>query len=43
MFGMDFVVTLTGTAMALVASILWIERPEAVLLLLVPILVAVMG
>ncbi|MDA0169559.1 EAL domain-containing protein [Solirubrobacter taibaiensis] len=43
MFGMDFVVTLTGTAMALVSSILWIERPEAVLLLLVPILVAFMG
>ena len=43
MFGMDFVVTLTGTAMALVSSILWIERPEAVMLLLVPILVAFLG
>jgi hypothetical protein len=27
MFGMDLVVTVTGTAMALVCSILWIERP----------------
>src|SRR4029079_11603009 len=43
MFGMDFVVTLTGTAMALVSSILWIQRPSAVLLLLVPILVAFLG
>ena len=43
MFGMDFVVTLTGTAMALVASILWIERPSAAPLLFVPILVACLG
>ena len=43
MFGMDFVVTVTGTAMALVCSILWIERPEAAPLLLVPILVAFLG
>src|SRR5690242_237566 len=34
MFGMDLVVTVTGTAMALVCSILWIERPEAAPLLL---------
>ncbi|HEX6026117.1 MAG TPA: EAL domain-containing protein [Solirubrobacter sp.] len=43
MFGMDFVVTLTGTAMALVCSILWVERPVAAPLLLVPILVAFLG
>jgi diguanylate cyclase (GGDEF)-like protein len=43
MFGMDFVVTLTGTAMALVSAILWIERPEALTLLLIPILVTFLG
>ena len=43
MFGMDLVVTVTGTAMALVCSILWIERPEAAPLLLVPIMVAFLG
>ena len=43
MFGMDFVVTVTGTAMALVCSILWIERPSAAPLLAVPILVAFLG
>ena len=43
MFGMDFVVTITGTAMALVCSILWIERPEAAPLLGIPILVAFLG
>src|SRR3954449_10897076 len=43
MFGMDLVVTITGTAMALVCSILWIERPAATPLLLVPILVAFLG
>ncbi|WP_211339806.1 putative bifunctional diguanylate cyclase/phosphodiesterase [Solirubrobacter pauli] len=43
MFGMDFVVTLTGTAMALVSSILWIERPAATPLLALPILVAFGG
>ena len=43
MFGMDFVVTVTGTAMALVCSILWIERPAAAPLLAVPILVAFLG
>ncbi len=43
MFGMDFVVTVTGTAMALVASVLWIERPTATPLLMIPILVAFLG
>src|SRR4051794_31011896 len=43
MFGMDLVVTITGTAMALVSSILWIERPAAAPLLMVPILVAFLG
>ena len=43
MFGMDFVVTVTGTAMALVCSILWVERPAAAPLLAVPILVAFLG
>ena len=43
MFGMDFVVTVTGTAMALVASVLWIERPTATPLLVIPILVAFLG
>ncbi len=43
MFGMDLVVTITGTAMALVCSILWIERPGAAPLLAIPILVAFAG
>ena len=43
MFGMDFVVTITSTALALVCSILWVERPFAAPLLLVPILVAFLG
>ncbi len=43
MFGLDLVVTLLGTAMALVCSILWIERPEATPLLLIPVLIAVIG
>jgi diguanylate cyclase (GGDEF)-like protein len=43
MFGMDMVVTITGTAMALVFGILWIERPDATPLLLIPILIAFIG
>ena len=43
MFGMDLVVTITSTAMALVCWILWIERPEAAPLLAVPIIVAFLG
>ncbi|MEA2245137.1 MAG: hypothetical protein QOD24_4693, partial [Solirubrobacteraceae bacterium] len=43
MFGLDLVVTLIGTAMALVCSILWIERPEATPLLLIPIVIAILG
>ena len=43
MFGMDLVVTMTGTLMALVGGILWIERPEATPLLLIPILGAIVG
>jgi diguanylate cyclase (GGDEF)-like protein len=43
MFGLDLVVTLTGTTMALVCGILWIERPAATPLLLIPIVIAVLG
>jgi diguanylate cyclase (GGDEF)-like protein len=43
MFGLDLLVTITGTAIALVGAILWIERPEATPLLLVPILIAFVG
>ena len=43
MFGMDLVVTVTGTAMALAVGILWIERPEATPLLLIPIFIAFAG
>jgi diguanylate cyclase (GGDEF)-like protein len=43
MFGMDLVVTMTGTVMALVVGILWIERPEATPLVLVLILGAIVG
>jgi diguanylate cyclase (GGDEF)-like protein len=43
MFGMDIVVTITGTAMALVCSILWIERPAAAPLLGIPIMIAFIG
>jgi diguanylate cyclase (GGDEF)-like protein len=43
MFGLDLVVTMTGTAMALVCSILWIERPEATPLLVIPILIVALG
>ena len=43
MFGMDLVVTMIGTLMALVVGILWLERPEATPLLLIPILGAIVG
>ena len=43
MFGMDLMVTMTGTVIALVLGILWIERPEATPLLLIPILIAFVG
>ena len=43
MFGADLVVTMIGTLMALVGGILWIERPEATPLLLIPILGAIVG
>ncbi|MDQ1741223.1 MAG: hypothetical protein QOE53_2875, partial [Pseudonocardiales bacterium] len=43
MFGMDLVVTMTGTVIALVVGILWMERPEATPLLLIPILIAFVG
>ena len=43
MFGMDLVVTMTGTLIALVGGILWIERPEATPLLLIPIVGAIVG
>ena len=43
MFGLDQAVTIVGTAMALVCGIVWIERPEATPLLLIPILIASVG
>jgi diguanylate cyclase (GGDEF)-like protein len=43
MFGMDLVVTLTGATMALICGILWIERPAATPLLLIPIGIAALG
>ena len=43
MFGLDQAVTIVGTAMALVWGIVWIERPEATPLLLIPILTASIG
>ena len=43
MFGLDLLVTVTSTALALVCAILWIERPEATPLLLIPILIAFVG
>ena len=43
MFGLDQAVTIVGTAMALVWCIVWIERPEATPLLLIPILTASIG
>ena len=43
MFGLDQAVTIVGTAMALVCGVVWIERPEAMPLLLIPILIASVG
>jgi diguanylate cyclase (GGDEF)-like protein len=43
MFGLDLLVTITGTATALVCAVLWIERPEATPLLLIPVLIAFVG
>src|SRR4051794_11522155 len=43
MFGMDLLVTITSTAMALVCAVLWVVRPEATPLLLIPVLVAFIG
>ena len=43
MFGMDLVVTMIGTLMALVVGILWMERPEATPLLPLPLLGAIVG
>jgi diguanylate cyclase (GGDEF)-like protein len=43
MFGLDFAVTAMSTALALVCALLWIERPEATPLLLIPILIAFVG
>jgi diguanylate cyclase (GGDEF)-like protein len=43
MFGLDHVVTIVGTAMALVCAVLWIDRPEATPLLLLPIVIAFAG
>ncbi len=43
MFGLDQAVTLVGTAMALVCAVVWIDRPEATPLLLIPIVIAFVG
>ena len=43
MFGLDHLVALLGTALALVGCIVWIERPEATPLLLIPILITFVG
>ena len=43
MFGLDHAVTVVGTAIALLCGIVWIERPEATPLLLIPILIAFTG
>jgi len=43
MFGMDLIVTATSTAMALICTVLWVARPEAMPLLVIPILVAFFG
>jgi diguanylate cyclase (GGDEF)-like protein len=43
MFGLDHAVALLGTALALVWAIVWIDRPEAAPLLLVPILIVFVG
>ena len=43
MFGLDHAVTVVGTAIALLCGIVWIERPEATPLLLIPILIAFIG
>src|SRR4051795_2514968 len=43
MFGMDLLVTITSSAMALVCAVLWVVRPEATPLLLIPVLVAFIG
>jgi diguanylate cyclase (GGDEF)-like protein len=40
MFGLDYAVTLVGTATALVCAIVWIDRPEASPLLLIPTVIA---
>ena len=40
MFGVDQAVTLVGTALALVGGIVWIERPDAAPLLLIPIVLS---
>src|SRR5688572_18957689 len=40
MFGLDYLVTLGGTAIALVWSLVWIDRPEASPLLLIPTVIA---
>jgi diguanylate cyclase (GGDEF)-like protein len=43
MFGLDHAVTVVGTAIALLSGIVWLERPEATPLLLIPILIAFTG
>ncbi len=39
MFGLDYAVTLVGTATALVGAVVWLDRPEALPLLLIPIVI----
>src|SRR4051794_37312996 len=43
MFGMDLLVTVTSTAIALVSAILWVERPEATPLIAIPVIIAFLG
>ncbi len=40
MFGLDYAVTIAGTATALVCAIVWIDHPEAAPLLLIPTVIA---
>ncbi len=43
MFGLDYAVTIVGTAMAIVCGTVWLDRPEAAPLLLIPIVIAFFG
>ena len=43
MLGLDYAVTLLGTAMALVCAVVWIDRPDAAPLVLIPIGIVFIG